>query len=806
MFRTRHKTRPTKRIQKARHCEALEARIVFDSDGAWSDAAALTLSFAPDGALIGSHANALQATMDGLGAQSWQDVILEAFQTWAQYVNINVGVVDDLGVPFGTPTDATIRRFGDIRIGAIPMSPETLAVSVPNDETSGGSWSGDVLFNSLGDFTDLETLYKVALHEAGHVLGLEHNLDPLSPMFKHAADIEAVPTTADVDDLMALYGERGPDRNELKSTNNTIDTATLMGLSDDDSHYAGSTPAIGFGAITSASDVDVFELPNVSDYSGPIRFTLQTRGLSLLQAKLTIVDESNAVIGQAEGVGHTGDTLSVTVPATSNSIYYARVQANTSDLFGLGGYAIVGSFVDRQTAMEAEIARVIDQSFHLVGYDESAIDDLDIRDFLSDDEFDILKDDAHTDDDDAEAVELKAAVNSVDLLRYRAVATISVASDHDVYRVYSAERSRLTQVMTVAVESLSPDGLIPRILVRDRHGLMLPAQVVANGAGLYVLQIANIESDRQFFVEVSSASQDPQFAVGNYKLAISFTGPVAARETLFAGTLSTATPVEVHALYVAKTQLFSLLFSTTAGSSGGSAWMAIYDQAERPLFYLAAPIGELRSATSLLLDPGEYLVEFGSVEATSDSVTFSLQSETISHPIGPPVVDTATTPIYACAGTPNSYCYPGDVVSASPVNIAATTTTPAFGLIRPAYTPPADAWYWSANQLSTNALLPGDTNGDGRITPLDVLLIINDLNAFGSRQVARPPIREGVFLDVNHDGVITPLDALLIINYLNTGSAAGEPTGTASTTALPERTASEYFYWLVLTDQSKSPR
>ncbi|QDV25774.1 lamin tail domain-containing protein [Aureliella helgolandensis] len=66
---------------------------------------------------------------------------------------------------------------------------------------------------------------------------------------------------------------------------------------------------------------------------------------------------------------------------------------------------------------------------------------------------------------------------------------------------------------------------------------------------------------------------------------------------------------------------------------------------------------------------------------------------------------------------------------------------------------------------TTNFLLPTDTNGDSQTTPLDALLVINQLN--------QDSVAEGEFvanaslLDVNGDGWISPMDALLVINELN---------------------------------------
>jgi VCBS repeat-containing protein len=70
-----------------------------------------------------------------------------------------------------------------------------------------------------------------------------------------------------------------------------------------------------------------------------------------------------------------------------------------------------------------------------------------------------------------------------------------------------------------------------------------------------------------------------------------------------------------------------------------------------------------------------------------------------------------------------------------------------------------------------NQSMPGDVNGDGMVSPVDVLIIINELNENGSYPLphggdgtGEPP---AAMLDVNGDGIVSPLDALLIINELN---------------------------------------
>ena len=88
---------------------------------------------------------------------------------------------------------------------------------------------------------------------------------------------------------------------------------------------------------------------------------------------------------------------------------------------------------------------------------------------------------------------------------------------------------------------------------------------------------------------------------------------------------------------------------------------------------------------------------------------------------------------------------------------------------------------------------PADVNSDGQVTPADVLIIINYLNAHGSQ--AFPAGGNGAngefpfpehLPDVNGDGIISPLDALLIINYLNSlHGGMGEGEGEKSLAAEP---------------------
>jgi len=70
---------------------------------------------------------------------------------------------------------------------------------------------------------------------------------------------------------------------------------------------------------------------------------------------------------------------------------------------------------------------------------------------------------------------------------------------------------------------------------------------------------------------------------------------------------------------------------------------------------------------------------------------------------------------------------------------------------------------------------PMDVNGDGKVSPIDALMVINGLNASGPQ---RGPNIPNIRLDVNQDKVISPVDALLVVNFLNFhGEGEGEGAG-----------------------------
>jgi hypothetical protein len=92
-----------------------------------------------------------------------------------------------------------------------------------------------------------------------------------------------------------------------------------------------------------------------------------------------------------------------------------------------------------------------------------------------------------------------------------------------------------------------------------------------------------------------------------------------------------------------------------------------------------------------------------------------------------------------------------------------------------------------------NKSLAVDVDGNGKVFPLDVLLILNELNAPKVRDpsfrlpVARVYDSKLPLFDVNGDGLCSPVDALIIINHLNANQGGGGGEGEGADDNLGQR-------------------
>ena len=143
------------------------------------------------------------------------------------------------------------------------------------------------------------------------------------------------------------------------------------------------------------------------------------------------------------------------------------------------------------------------------------------------------------------------------------------------------------------------------------------------------------------------------------------------------------------------------------------------------------------------------------------------------------IMSVVTEPVAVDEGSYDMVLRAGDYSFLYHVTSATTILTTAnYVFLPPGATP---QWH--------NSQDPYDTNRDGAVTPLDALLVINDLNRNGARELATETVVRSItntttMLDVNGDGYASPFDALFIINQLNQAAGLQPPTAARAAAAV----------------------
>jgi hypothetical protein len=72
-----------------------------------------------------------------------------------------------------------------------------------------------------------------------------------------------------------------------------------------------------------------------------------------------------------------------------------------------------------------------------------------------------------------------------------------------------------------------------------------------------------------------------------------------------------------------------------------------------------------------------------------------------------------------------------------------------------------------------NPMVPADVNDDSVVSPVDLLIVINELKRNGTRELGTRTIDTSIgFVDISGDGILSPLDVLQGINALSSRSSA----------------------------------
>jgi hypothetical protein len=325
--------------------EQLEPRILLYSTlgGQWTYSSRITYSFMPDGTSVGGVPSTLYQTLNATApTASWKQQIEAAASLWENVTNVNLALVSDDGAAEGASGEQQDDpRFGDIRIGAVPLSSGVLAVTFVPPPVNGGTQAGDILLNSNVDWqiNSNYDLMTVVAHEFGHALGLGESSVSTAVMYGTYNGIKQSLTSDDIAGVDSLYGTRQYDQfNTGNQHNNTYTTATNI-----NSYISNAQIAIPGLDITTSSDTEWFYVNVPKTSTGTMSVSVQSSSLSSLSPKLQVYSSSLALVGQASAVGSMGATVTVSANVQPGQGYYFKV-LTAGGPGPIGGYGLLVNF------------------------------------------------------------------------------------------------------------------------------------------------------------------------------------------------------------------------------------------------------------------------------------------------------------------------------------------------------------------------------------------------------------------------------------------------------------------------------
>jgi hypothetical protein len=561
----------------------------------WIDGRHVTLSFAGDGTPISGVSSNLGNVFASVGTDTAKLQMLKAFQSWSVWANLNVGLVSDTNLAFGTPGAVQgDPRFGDIRIGARQLAGDVITITAPFSLLTPNS--GDIIVNSSKDFTssglNRYDLFTVFLQESGHSFGMGNSSDPASVMYEQYANTRPGLSAGDIANIRSLYGARAADAFEGPFGNETIDTATT---------YTGALEA----DLTSNSDVDTYAY--TADSSDGRWFRIKAAGLSLVAAKLEVLDGMGQVVGSAQADSPLQNDVSVYVPElVPGATYYLRVSSASSDVFGIGAYRLAvdsgGSGGD-----QPDPNALVDN--------ESAANTI---------------------------VDATAVSPSAGPYGYSFRSSLGSSSDVDYFSIHAPSTSTGNTKLTINVSAVGGTSIRPDVEVYSATGVQLAVHTVADTGSSIVVSLDSLTAGADYLVRVSNGGTGS----GNYDFVAAFSSAGAptmmgARGQLNGFQNSTSATLTV---YQSQTIQLNQLASGQSGVDAISR-VRIYDLQNQVVFERYSLSGQDDTA-QVFLGRGTYRIEVKNL--TMAFFDFSLTIFGVSDPIGSkstdPTLDPAADP------------------------------------------------------------------------------------------------------------------------------------------------------------------
>ena len=326
--------------------EGLEDRLLLYAalGDHWTFSSRITYSFMPDGTSVGGVPSALFQTLNAKYATAtWEGQIEQAASLWETVANVNLALVSDGGQPEGTNgNQQDDPRFGDIRIGMVPLGSGVLAETFLPPPANGGTDAGDIFFNSninwqINTGYDLMT---VAAHEFGHALGLGESSVSTSVMYGTYNGIKQALTSDDIAGIDSIYGTPQFDQFNNNGTHN----GSIFTPANINSYITGNAQiAIPSLDITSPGQAEWFYVNVPSTTTGTMTVTVQSSNLSSLSPLLQLYNSSKSLVGQTSAPNTFGATISLSTSVSSGQGYYVKV-TNAGGAAPIGGYGLLLNF------------------------------------------------------------------------------------------------------------------------------------------------------------------------------------------------------------------------------------------------------------------------------------------------------------------------------------------------------------------------------------------------------------------------------------------------------------------------------
>jgi hypothetical protein len=261
---------------------------------------------------LGYFFDSLTAKLD---ANTVRSEIERAFTEWERYANVSftpaaqAAVARSVDILFASGAHGDDYPFTSTAVLAHTFFP-----APPNAETI----AGDMHFNNdvnwqVGSDVDV---FSVALHEAGHALGLAHSDDPSAVMYPYYK-LSTGLTSDDIAGIQALYGSPGtsptsptPPTSPTSPTSPTTPTSPTSPTSP-------STPTSG-STDTTPPSLTIVSPPatTVSAYSSPMLIS----GTASDNVAVAYVEWSNSTGGSGRATGTTSWSVSVPLLIGDNMI------------------------------------------------------------------------------------------------------------------------------------------------------------------------------------------------------------------------------------------------------------------------------------------------------------------------------------------------------------------------------------------------------------------------------------------------------------------------------------------------------